>query len=48
MHIDSYSARTDDVTTRVTGYITLFCKRRGLSTLALKQTGLRSPKRLMG
>jgi len=30
MHIDSYSARTDDVTTRVTGYITLFCKRRGL------------------
>ncbi|MER2020857.1 MAG: hypothetical protein ABS932_01610 [Stenotrophomonas sp.] len=30
MHIDSYSARTDDVNTRVTGYITLFCKRRGL------------------
>lgn len=30
MLIDSYSARTDDVNTRVTGYITLFCKRRGL------------------
>lgn len=30
MLIDSYSARTDDVNTRVTGYITMFCKRRGL------------------
>lgn len=30
MLIDSYSARTDDVNTRITGYITLFCKRRGL------------------
>jgi len=30
MLIDSYSCRTDDVNTRVTGYITLFCKRRGL------------------
>lgn len=30
MLIDSYSGRTDDVNTRVTGYIVLFCKRRGL------------------